>query len=103
MAAGTTKRGRVRNRIGWAAETPGMFTATLGMGPHGARHHLVVEALPLGGWDWVAWAADGPRRCLDGTAGSLQDAMQAAARAAKLLQATPAPGVRRQAPAPILN
>lgn len=93
----------VHNGIGWAAETPEMFTATVGTKPYGARHHMVVEALPLGGWDWVAWSADGPRRSLDGTACSRQDAMEAAARAAMLLQTVPLSQAWRHQVAPALN
>jgi hypothetical protein len=49
----------------------------------GTRYHLIVEKLPRGEWDWSVWRQnDGSRGIHTGTAGTVQEAMQAAERAA---------------------
>lgn len=81
----------MQTRLGWALEVPGLFCAT--WAPlRGSKRHLVVEALPEGGWDWVTWANDGTGRCLHGRAGTQHRAMEAAERGAMLIAAGPVIG-----------
>ena len=81
----------MQQKFGWAAETPELLFATLEPLGAGLRHHLVVEALPQGGWDWLAWANDGARNCLQGTCSSRICAMRAAEDAAEWLATSPTP------------
>jgi len=49
----------------------------------GTRHHLIVERMPAGGWDWsVWWQTDGTRGVHSGPADSVQEAMRKAEAAA---------------------
>lgn len=70
----------------WVADTPGLFTAALAR-PVGGRQYLVVERMPGGGWDWVAWRADRAARPLNGNSETAAAAMRAAERALVFLAA----------------
>ncbi len=75
-------------RMNWKADSSGLLTATV---PSwwGGRTNVVVEALPKGGWDWVAWSDGEAVRRVLGQAPSLEAAMTAAERgAAKLVSST---------------
>lgn len=78
----------MHGKVGWASETPELFCATWPTG-RGGKRHLVVEALPEGGWDWLAWANDGSGRCLHGRAGSPDRAKEAAELGAMLMNLSP--------------
>ncbi len=83
-------------QVGWSTETPDLFTARIGEDWFGdarpgqvwtgLRHYMVVEALPLGGWEWLAWANDGTGQAMHGTAASREDAKRAAEHGAMLLR-----------------
>ena len=72
-------------RMNWRADRSGLLTATA---PSwwGGRTNIVVESLPGGGWDWVAWSDGEATRRIQGQAPSLEAAMAAAeGGAAKLV------------------
>ena len=93
-------------RVAWAPETRDLFSAALG--DHQARRFLVVERLPDGGWDWLAWSEDRAGASQHGLAETAAMAMAAAEQAASLL--APGPDIFRgrvseglQSPVPALN
>ena len=75
-------------RMNWRADSSGLLTATA---PSwwGGRTNAVVESLPGGGWDWVAWSDGEEAQRIHGQAPSLEAAMAAAERGAAKL-ASPA-------------
>ena len=72
---------------GWASDGPELFMASETGSGH--KQYMVVEALPEGGWDWVAWGVGQTGQCLHGRADTLTNAMAAAERAAARLARAP--------------
>ena len=72
-------------RAVWSLETSDMFTAATGSPKQ--QQFLLVERLPSGGWDWVAWRCSDSERAVHGVAESAPAAMQAAECAAATLNA----------------
>ena len=68
------------DELHWIQHSPDLLT-----GWHGlrwpARRYLVVEAVPGGGWDWVAWAGTPPDSTVSGAAQTREAAMHEALRA----------------------
>lgn len=70
------------DELRWMSHSPDLLTAW--HGPNWpARRYLVVEAVPGGGWDWVAWAnapgADAPgKSAVSGAAKTRDGAMHEA-------------------------
>ena len=73
-------------RAAWSPETRDLFTAA--MGRQQDRRFLVVERLPDGGWDWIAWCQERAGVSRQGVADNAATAMAAAERAATLLAPT---------------
>ncbi len=67
-------------RAVWSPDTPGTFTASVGAPRH--QQFLLVERLPSGDWDWVAWSGSDAERARHGVADTAAAAMQAAECAA---------------------
>lgn len=61
----------------WDVVSPGMFGASI-EGPNSDIWFVVVERLPKGGWDWLAWQARREYGCVHGLASSRAAAMRAA-------------------------
>ena len=72
----------------WSSDTAGLYSARLRC-PWGGVRYVVVEAVPGGGWDWVAWASDVPDEARHGQTAELVAAMAAARLNAGLLAWTP--------------
>lgn len=71
------------DELRWMSHPPDLLTAW--HGPNWpARRYLVVEAIPGGGWDWVAWANVPGHKALSGAAetrdGAVYDGRCAMAR-----------------------
>lgn len=75
-------------RFEWLVEEgllTGSVAAEAGADGPGGRLFLVVEALPDGGWDWMAWADDRSGRSLRGRCPTRAQAVQAAEHGVELL------------------
>ena len=70
--------------VRWVSMQPGLVTGWCGLNPP-IRRYLVVEALPGGGWDWVAWRGPADADVLSGEADTREAAMHEAERAASQL------------------
>ena len=70
---------------GWWPETVDLFSCTRAM-PCGGRCHMVVERLPTGRWDWLAWPGNLSGQALRGEADAPDAAMQAAEDAARAIE-----------------
>ena len=71
-------------RMKWRADSSGLLTASMASW-WGGRRNVVVECLPDGGWDWVAWTDGEATQRRQGQARSLEAAMTAAERGAAAL------------------
>ena len=72
----------------WVSDTPEFFSGAM-RPAHGAKRHVVVECLPGGGWDWVAWSNDGSGFSSHGRADTLGKAIGAAEHGAMTLGQAP--------------
>lgn len=70
-------------RAEWFFDSIGLLTAACGRAD--ARRFMLVERLPDGGWDWVAWCGDRGSVALHGLAVTAAVAMVQAERAAASL------------------
>lgn len=69
----------------WTVDTPDLSSAA-DIDPTGSKRYLVVEALPDGGWDWIAWADDQDTCFSHGRAPTRGAAMEAAEAVALMLR-----------------
>ena len=77
----------MHEKFDWIADPTGLFCGSL-QSCHGKRY-MVVESVPGGGWDWVAWSDDGSGRCLHGRTETAGQAREAAEHCAAMMSAEP--------------